>query len=59
MIQDGLKASFNQSHCFKVIIALKHNQKLHLMVRLNEKLIPYQNENLSKFSEKYKNKILR
>lgn len=38
----------------KVIIALKNNQKLHLMARLNEKLIPYQNENLSKFAEKYK-----
>ena len=38
----------------KVIIALKNNQKLHLMARLNEKLIPYQNENLSKFAERYK-----
>lgn len=26
------------------------------MARLNEKLIPYQNENLSKFAEQYKNK---
>ena len=38
----------------KVIIALKNNQKLHLMARLNEKLIPYQNENLSKFADQYK-----
>ena len=38
----------------KNTIALKNNQKLHLMARLNEKLIPYQNENLSKFAEQYK-----
>ena len=38
----------------RVIIALKNKQKLHLMSRLNEKLIPYQNENLSKFAERYK-----
>lgn len=37
-------------------IVLKNKQKLHLMARLNEKLIPYQNENFSKFVERYKNK---
>lgn len=38
----------------RVKITLKNNQKLHLMARLNEKLIPYQKENLSKFADKFK-----
>lgn len=55
-IESVVVKNFNifNSSTKKVIIALKNNQKLHLMARLNEKLIPYQNENLSKFAEKYK-----
>lgn len=37
----------------KIIITTKNNQKLNLMARVTEKLIPYQKENITVFAETY------
>lgn len=38
----------------KIIITTKNNQKLNLIARVTEKLIPYQKENITIFAETYK-----
>ena len=55
-IQSIVVKNFNifNSGTKRVSITLTNNAKLHLLSRVNEKQIPYQSQNLTKFAERFK-----